>query len=111
LSGHELLEPDEAALLRATLLNTALALVPRVVMAVMHTTTIRANITAYSTAVGPSSARKNRFTPLSHPYMEPPLSTFRTVTGAAVAATSPDLAEAGLFRKNFVGRKEEEPAR
>src|SRR5439155_327344 len=32
-----------------------LALVPRVVMAVMHTTTISASMTAYSTAVGPSS--------------------------------------------------------
>src|SRR2546421_189438 len=32
-----------------------LAVEPRVVMAVMHTTMIRANITAYSTAVGPSS--------------------------------------------------------
>src|SRR5690349_17299539 len=28
-------------------------------MAVMHTTTIRASITAYSTAVGPSSALRN----------------------------------------------------
>src|SRR3954466_5487547 len=28
---------------------------PRVVIAVMHTTTIRASMTAYSTAVGPSS--------------------------------------------------------
>src|SRR5258708_944507 len=29
-------------------------------MAAMHTTIIRASITAYSTAVGPSSARRNR---------------------------------------------------
>src|SRR5688500_10098759 len=36
-----------------------LALDPRVVMAAMHTTTIRASITAYSTAVGPSSAFRN----------------------------------------------------
>jgi hypothetical protein len=36
-----------------TLLNVALALVPSAVMAVMHTTMIRANMTAYSTAVGP----------------------------------------------------------
>src|SRR5690348_16453982 len=36
-----------------------LALVPSTVMAVMHTTMIRASITAYSTAVGPfSSFRK-----------------------------------------------------
>src|SRR6187402_1301060 len=36
-----------------------LALEPRVVMAAMHTTTIRASITAYSTAVGPSSRFRN----------------------------------------------------
>ena len=35
--------------------NVLLALPPKVVMAVMHTTMMRANITAYSTAVGPSS--------------------------------------------------------
>src|SRR6185369_7341000 len=33
-----------------------LALLPSVVIAAMHTTTISASITAYSTAVGPSSA-------------------------------------------------------
>jgi hypothetical protein len=49
---------DAAAALSATLLNVLLAAVPRAVMAVMQTTTIRASITAYSTAVGPSSARK-----------------------------------------------------
>src|SRR4051794_33205737 len=38
-----------------TLVNVLLALLPRVVMAVMHTTMIRASMTAYSTAVGPSS--------------------------------------------------------
>src|ERR1700733_7847073 len=38
-----------------TLVNVLLALVPRAVMAVMHTTIIRASMTAYSTAVGPSS--------------------------------------------------------
>src|SRR6478609_8068897 len=39
----------------ATLENVVLAFDPRVVMAAMHTTMIRASITAYSTAVGPSS--------------------------------------------------------
>ncbi len=34
-------------------------LVPRVVIAAMQTTMIRANMTAYSTAVGPSSFFKN----------------------------------------------------
>src|SRR5437868_3867924 len=40
-----------------------LALEPRVVMAAMHTTTIRASITAYSTAVGPSSAFRKATNP------------------------------------------------
>jgi hypothetical protein len=34
-------------------------LLPRVVIAAIHTTMIRASITAYSTAVGPSSAFRN----------------------------------------------------
>src|SRR5262245_59064313 len=38
-----------------TVVKVLLALVPRAVMAVMHTTMIRASMTAYSTAVGPSS--------------------------------------------------------
>src|SRR5277367_739428 len=54
-SSAQELEPL-TAVLRATLLKTALALEPRAVMAVMQTTTIRASMTAYSTAVGPSSA-------------------------------------------------------
>src|SRR4051794_33742382 len=37
-----------------TLVNVLLAFEPRAVIAVMHTTTMRASITAYSTAVGPS---------------------------------------------------------
>ena len=42
----------------ATLENVWLAFDPRVVMAAMHTTMIRASMTAYSTAVGPSSFRR-----------------------------------------------------
>jgi hypothetical protein len=38
-----------------TLVNVVLALEPKVVIAPMQTTIISANITAYSTAVGPSS--------------------------------------------------------
>src|SRR5438270_66982 len=38
-----------------TLVNVALALLPSVVIAAMQTTMIRASMTAYSTAVGPSS--------------------------------------------------------
>src|SRR5262245_45190158 len=48
-------------MLLPTLLNVELALPPRVVIAAMHTTMIRASITAYSTAVGPSS-RFRKFT-------------------------------------------------
>src|SRR5207237_1360925 len=44
-----------------TEVNVVLALVPRVVMAPMQTTMIRASMTAYSTAVGPSS-RFRKFT-------------------------------------------------
>src|SRR5262245_25600287 len=42
--------------------NVALAFLPRVVIAPMQTTIIKANITAYSTAVGPSSAFKKSAT-------------------------------------------------
>src|SRR5579871_5849469 len=43
-----------------TLLKVLLAFLPSVVIAAMHTTMINASITAYSTAVGPSSlARKS----------------------------------------------------
>ncbi len=41
------------------LVNVLLAFWPRVVMAAMHTTMIRASMTAYSTAVGPSSFAMN----------------------------------------------------
>jgi hypothetical protein len=42
-----------------TEVNVLLALLPRVVMAAMHTTMMSANMTAYSTAVGPSSFFRN----------------------------------------------------
>jgi len=43
-----------------TRLKVLFALVPMAVTAAMQTTMIRANITAYSTAVGPSSALRKR---------------------------------------------------
>src|SRR5678816_3646923 len=46
----------------AMLLNVLFARVPMVVMVLRHTTTIRASITAYSTAVGPSSDFRKRCT-------------------------------------------------
>lgn len=42
-----------------TEVKVLLAFVPSVVMAVKQTTIIRASITAYSTAVGPSSRSRN----------------------------------------------------
>src|SRR6185437_14960479 len=45
-----------------TLLNVPLTLVPSEVTIVMQATRIRASITAYSTAVGPSSLTRNRRT-------------------------------------------------
>src|SRR5262245_4292476 len=39
----------------STVVNVLFAFWPRLVMAAMHTTMIRASMTAYSTAVGPSS--------------------------------------------------------
>src|SRR5437868_4791086 len=47
------LPPGATAL--STVVNVALALLPRVVIAPMQTTMMRASMTAYSTAVGPSS--------------------------------------------------------
>jgi hypothetical protein len=43
-----------------TRLNVPLTLVPNVVTIVMHATRINASITAYSTAVGPSSLTRKR---------------------------------------------------
>ena len=52
-------------------------LVPRAVMAVKHTTTIRANITdSYSTAVGPSSCHKNSTTAFTTKRIPPLLNHF-----------------------------------
>src|SRR6516162_4535526 len=48
-----------AASLLLTVVKVALALVPRAVMATRQTTMMRASITAYSTAVGPSSLFRN----------------------------------------------------
>jgi hypothetical protein len=45
----------------ATFVNVELARVPMLVTAVMQTTIMSDNITAYSTAVGPSSLFKNLF--------------------------------------------------
>src|SRR5438128_7912471 len=47
------------AILLPTVVKVLLALLPSVVMAPMQTTIIRASMTAYSTAVGPSSRFKN----------------------------------------------------
>jgi hypothetical protein len=61
----------------ATFVKVVLAFVPRVRMDAKHTTTISANMTAYSTAVGPSldlrkrrSRRKHRRMLFSTVYVE-----------------------------------------
>src|SRR5580692_4742425 len=54
-SSHHSVEP----MVEPTKLKAALALEPRVVMAAMQTTMMRDSITAYSTAVGPSSFFRN----------------------------------------------------
>jgi len=51
---------DYDAIFVPTVVNVVLALVPKVVIAPMQTTMIRASITAYSTAVGPSSDFRKR---------------------------------------------------
>src|SRR5262245_20452225 len=60
-------------MLRFVLLKVWLALEPSAVMAVMQTTTMRASMTAYSTAVGPSSSRKNWRAFSNNLYMHNPL--------------------------------------
>src|SRR3954462_10337367 len=55
LGATQLEVPPAGAALVATLENVLLAFEPRAVMAAMQTTMIRASMTAYSTAVGPSS--------------------------------------------------------
>src|SRR5437764_13650678 len=59
LAPAQLAVPPAGAALVATLENVLLAFEPRVVMAAMQTTMMRASMTAYSTAVGPSSAFRN----------------------------------------------------
>src|SRR5271157_1662301 len=54
--------PQLAVSVLFTLLNVPLMLWPRVVTMVMQATRIRASMTAYSTAVGPSSLTRNRST-------------------------------------------------
>src|SRR5437870_13909749 len=51
---------EEELIAVPTEVNVVLAFLPRVVMAPMQTTMIRASMTAYSTAVGPSSRFRNR---------------------------------------------------
>ena len=59
-------------------------------MAAMHTTMIRASMTAYSTAVGPSSSRRNR-SAKANKVSFLPLSLFprRSAVGASRAACEP----------------------
>jgi hypothetical protein len=63
--GHELVVP----IVELTEEKVLLALVPRVVIAAIQTTIMRANITAYSTAVGPSSFFRNETIGLRNLFM------------------------------------------
>ena len=58
----------------ATVEKTVLALLPMLVMAVKQTMTMSDNITAYSTAVGPSSDARNERTFVSNSFMASVLS-------------------------------------
>ena len=59
---------------RQALENTCLALLPIVVMVARQTQMISASITAYSTAVGPSSDTKNRRNLVANDFMILPFS-------------------------------------
>src|SRR5205823_6589343 len=58
----------------ATPVNVLLAFEPKAVMAVMHTTMMRASMTAYSTAVGPSSRLRKSTTKFLRLFMTKVLS-------------------------------------
>src|SRR6516164_5227634 len=80
---------DAAAAFKATLLKVPWALEPSRLMAAMHTTMIRANMTAYSTAVGPSSSRRNRPALASHfPMFRPPFVVKATPSAVAAPPSS-----------------------
>src|SRR5256885_2151040 len=78
-----------------TLSNVLLALVPRAVIAVMQTTMMSANMTAYSTAVGPSS----RFRPrVEGPALEGgAMATWRTLASLVVALAATTAARAQTY--------------
>jgi hypothetical protein len=87
----------------ATLLNVLLAFVPTALMAVKHTMTMRDSITAYSTAVGPSSETRKRCTFRASDFMGiPPLQSapLRKPTGIKTyfgVRRAKDTAGDGLF--------------
>src|SRR5438105_1990523 len=79
-------EPLPAAMCRTTLTGLLLLGLTAVLMATKHTRMMRASMTAYSTAVGPSSAHRNRRTGFRHLAMDPTLSEW---SGAVIPAWSP----------------------
>src|SRR3954452_4783732 len=81
-----------------TLVNVLLALLPRAVMAVMHTTIIRASMTAYSTAVGPSSRFRNSATFCSTFFIALLLSAAWRSAGSQRGAADPWLCAPALRR-------------
>jgi hypothetical protein len=55
----DMTEPNQLESVLLTLLNVPLTVVPRLVTIVIQATRINASMTAYSTAVGPSSETTN----------------------------------------------------
>src|SRR5438445_16008 len=88
-------DPDATAEFSATLLKVLLALEPRAVMAVMHTTTIRASMTAYSTAVGPSSWLRKFTTACFRLCMDLPPCGWRAASKGPTSLPSPPVNGAG----------------
>src|SRR5438105_2831227 len=90
-----------------TVLKVVLALVPSVVIATMHTTIMRASITAYSTAVGPSSAFTKSSTNCPNLRMCRALSVEwlsaldRRRSGGPVAFFAPASRQVGRFEDNL----------
>src|SRR5690349_17522305 len=94
--------------------NVLFAFLPRVVMAAMQTTMIRANITAYSTAVGPSSFFRKRtvfFSSAWHMSFTPPRGARIDLLGRFVVERfrSPDGQDAPPRSLSALGSTADEP--
>src|SRR5262249_19652332 len=77
-------EPEPPLSVLCTELNVPLMLVPRLLITVTQTTTIRASITAYSTAVGPSSLTRKFRTREKTPFISNSFAAMRQPRGGKV---------------------------